>query len=265
MNLFGYIHRYKRLILALTAMFMLLGIASWLTMARQEDPSFPYRTGTIRVVFPGVSAEQIEKLITEPLEEQLAEVEELRRVKSTSRDNVAIFVVELLDRIYDTDAAWDRVRRAMEKAEQDFPKGVVEYVLEDRRMDIPAAVISIVGTADILELAHQAEILKRQLLAVNGVSRIEIEGDPEKELRIDLDSAILSQLSINRDQVVAAIQVHNQIIPGGVVRIGDHALRVDTGSDLQQKSDVESIPIRLATGQYIPLSAIAHIAFVARE
>ena len=46
MNLFGYIHRYKRLILALTAMFMLLGIASWLTMARQEDPSFPYRTGT---------------------------------------------------------------------------------------------------------------------------------------------------------------------------------------------------------------------------
>ncbi|MFP6790142.1 MAG: efflux RND transporter permease subunit [Thalassolituus sp.] len=265
MNLFGYIHRYKRLILALTAMFMLLGIASWLTMARQEDPSFPYRTGTIRVVFPGVSAEQIEKLITEPLEEQLAEVEELRRVKSTSRDNVAIFVVELLDRIYDTNAAWDRVRRAMEKAEQDFPKGVVEYVLEDRRMDIPAAVISIVGTADILELAHQAEILKRQLLAVNGVSRIEIEGDPEKELRIDLDSAILSQLSINRDQVVAAIQVHNQIIPGGVVRIGDHALRVDTGSDLQQKSDVESIPIRLATGQYIPLSAIAHIAFVARE
>ncbi|MDF1764365.1 MAG: efflux RND transporter permease subunit, partial [Oleibacter sp.] len=265
MKLFGYIHRYKRLVLALTAMFMLLGIASWLTMARQEDPSFPYRTGTIRVVFPGLSAEQIEKLITEPLEEQLAEVEEIRRVKSTSRDNVTIFVVELLDRIYDTDAAWDRVRRAMEKAEQDFPQGVTEFVLEDRRMDIPAAVISIVGTADTLELALQANRLKRQLLAVNGVSRIDIEGDPEKELRIDLDSAMMSQLSINRDQIVSAIQAHNHIIPGGVIRIGDHALRVDTSSDLQQRSDVESIPIRLATGQQIPLSAIAAVKFVPRE
>ncbi|MDF1764419.1 MAG: efflux RND transporter permease subunit, partial [Oleibacter sp.] len=83
--------------------------------------------------------------------------------------------------------------------------------------------------------------------------------------RIDLDSAMMSQLSINRDQVVSAIQAHNQIIPGGVIRIGDHALRVDTSSDLQQKADVESIPIRLAKGQQIPLSAIATVKFVPRE
>ncbi|MVF12178.1 efflux RND transporter permease subunit [Ketobacter sp. MCCC 1A13808] len=265
MKLFEIMRHYQRLAYALTGMLIMVGIASWFTMARQEDPSFPQRAGLIKVVFPGVTAGQIEKLITEPLEEQLTEVEELRSIKSTSRDDVVLVVMQLQDRIYDTDAAWDRVRRAMEKAERDFPQGVVEFSLDDQRVEIPAVVISVVGSGDIVSMAEQAEKLKKQLLHVAGVSRIEINGDPEKELRIELDNNTLNQLGINRDQVVAAIQTHNKIIPGGLIRTGNQGLRIASGSDLQHTGDIEAIPIALPNGQRIPLHALGKISIAPKE
>lgn len=265
MNLFDTLHKYQRLVFAMTVMFLVVGLASWFTMARQEDPSFPYRTGMVQVVFPGATATQIEKLITEPLEEQLAEVDEIRRMRSISRDDVVIVIVELLDRIYDTDSAWDSVRIALEQAEQDFPEGVAELTLEDKRMDIPAVVLSLTGSDDVVLLAEQAEKLKKQLLRVPGVSRIELNGDPDKELRVELDNATLNQLGINRDQIVAAIKANNQIIPGGLIRLDGHSLRIVSGSDVRQLEDLKSIPITLANGQKIPLNAVAHIHMAARE
>lgn len=265
MKLFERLHQYQRLVYAMTLMLLVVGLASWFTMARQEDPSFPYRTGIVKVVFPGATATQIEKLITEPLEEQLAEVGEIRRMRSISRDDVVIVIVELLDRIYDTDTAWDRVRIALEQAEQDFPQGVVELTLEDKRMDIPAVVLSLTGSDDAVLLAEQAEKLKKQLLRVPGVSRIEVNGDPEKELRVELDNTTLNQLGLNRDQVVAAIQANNQIIPGGLIRLDEHSLRIVSGSDIRQLDDLKSIPLTLANGQQIPLNAVAHIHMAARE
>lgn len=265
MNTFNALHKYRRLVFAMTLMFLVVGLASWFTMARQEDPSFPYRTGMVKVVFPGATATQIEKLITEPLEEQLAEVDEIRRMRSISRDDVVIVIVELLDRIYDTDTAWDRVRIALDQAQQDFPAGVVELTLEDKRMDIPAVVLSLTGSDDLVALAEQAELLKKQLLRVPGVSRIEINGDPEKELRVELNTETLNQLGINRDQVVAAIQANNHIIPGGLIRLDGHSLRVVSGSDVRQLEDLKSVPLTLANGQQIPLNAVAHIHMAPRE
>jgi multidrug efflux pump subunit AcrB len=264
-KLYDLLHRQQRLAFALTGMLVLVGLASWFTMARQEDPSFPYRAGMIKVVFPGATANQIEKLITEPLEEQLLEVEQLRRMQSISRDDVVIVVLQLTDQIYDTDAAWDRVRRAMEKAERDFPAGVVEFSLDDQRMDIPAVVISVMGSNDTILMAEQADLLKRQLLSVPGVSRIDINGDPEKELRIELDNNTLHQLGINRNHVVASIQAHNHIIPGGLIRAGEHSLRIISGSDLQQTTDIETVPIQLPNGQQVPLYALGRVTMAPRE
>ncbi|MCG8534206.1 MAG: efflux RND transporter permease subunit, partial [Pseudomonadales bacterium] len=80
MSLHGIITRYQRFVFGFAFLMVLAGLAAYNTMARQEDPSFPYRVGILQVVYPGASAEQTEKLITEPLEEELAQVEELKRI-----------------------------------------------------------------------------------------------------------------------------------------------------------------------------------------
>ena len=164
MTLYRILARYQRFVFGFAVLMTLAGLVAYGSMARQEDPSFPYRVGTLQVVFPGASADQIEKLITEPLEEEMAQVEEIKQLESVSRDNVAVLTIQLQDRIYDTDAAWDRVRRAMERAERAFPAGVTELELDDRRMDIPTVVLSVTGHDDPVVLADAADDIKRHLL-----------------------------------------------------------------------------------------------------
>ncbi len=259
MSLFDHMLHFRRFIVAFVGLSILVGIAAYGTMARQEDPSFPYRPGSIEVVYPGVSAAQIEKLIVEPLEEELLQVEEIDYFRSVSRDNVAIFTILLNDSIYDTDSAWDRVRRAMARAELAFPDGAISMELNDRRMDIPAVVLSVTGSEDPIVLEVAADQIKQRLLSVPGVSRIEIYGEPEKELIIEVDGAELNRLGINRQQVVAALQARNEIIPGGLLNVGEKFIRVNTFSDIQSVEELAIIPIRLPRGQTVPLSAVAQV------
>ena len=261
MTVFQWLIQYQRLVFALTVLTVLVGVISYGTMARQEDPSFPYRAGSLQVIYPGATAEQIEKLITVPLEEELAQVEELAKVTSTSRDNISIVSLQLADMIYDTDAAWDRVRRAMERAEREFPDGVQEMTLEDRRMEIPTVVLSITGSEDPIVLSNAAERLKRQLLSVDGVSRVEINGAPEEELYIDIDSRQLNKLGINRQQIAGLLEQRNQLIPGGLINAGGYFIRLNTESDLQRLEDIRQLPVTLPNGQRIPLEAIASIGY----
>ncbi|GAA5315511.1 MAG: efflux RND transporter permease subunit [Candidatus Pelagadaptatus aseana] len=265
MNAFELLVRYQRLVFAFALLAVLTGLVSYGTMARQEDPSFPYRVGTLQITYPGATARQIEKLITEPLEEELAQVEELEKISSVSRDNVAIVTLNLADTIYDTDAAWDRVRRAMDRAEGEFPDGVSDIVLEDRRMEIPTVILSVTGSDDPVFLADAAEELKRMLLGVAGVSRIEIVGAPEKELVVEIDSGELNRLGINRQHLMTALQQRNQLIPGGLINAGEQFIRLNTASDLQSLRDIQQLPIELDNGQRVPLSAIASVAMQPRE
>mgnify|MGYP001434416977 CR=1 FL=1 len=100
-----------RLLGMVVLMLALLGVASYLTMARQEDPSFPYRAGLITVIYPGAVAESVERLVLEPLSDELSQVSEVDFIKATARTGVALVSVMLDDNIYDTDAAWDRLDR----------------------------------------------------------------------------------------------------------------------------------------------------------
>ena len=101
---------FQRLLGMVVTMLCLLGIAAYSTMPRQEDPSFPYRAGLISINYPGASAEAVERLVLQPLSDELRQVEEVDYTQATARTGVAIFNVRLNDTIYDTDSAWDRVQ-----------------------------------------------------------------------------------------------------------------------------------------------------------
>ena len=265
MSLYRLLTRYQRFVFGFALLMSLAGLVSYSTMARQEDPSFPYRVGILKVVFPGASADQIEKLVTEPLEEELAQVEEIKQLESISRDDIAVFTIQFKDRIYDTDAAWDRVRRAMERAQREFPDGVGDMELDDRRMDIPTVVLSVTGDDNPIVLANAAEEIKHHLLTVSGVSRIEINGAPEKELVIATDETTLHQLGINRQTIVQHLQQRNVLIPGGLINNGNRFIRINTQSDVQALNDLALLPITLPNGQRVPLNALASIRIEPRQ
>jgi multidrug efflux pump subunit AcrB/outer membrane protein TolC len=251
--------KYRRLVFSVVLLLIGLGLLALNSMARQEDPSFPYRNGLITVAYPGVSPLQIEKLITEPLEEELAQVSEIKHLWTVSRDNIAIAEIELKDSVYDTDAAWDRVQEAIDLAYLEFPEGVGQVELDDRRIDIPAAVFSIVGSDDILLLDEAAVRLKSALIGLPGISKIEIEGQPEKEVIVTIDQEMVNRLGISRQSIANIIAQRNTIIPGGVVSVGDSNIRLNTQSDYASLEELRRTMLSLPSGQVVSLQSIADV------
>ncbi|HCP22281.1 MAG TPA: AcrB/AcrD/AcrF family protein, partial [Marinobacter hydrocarbonoclasticus] len=249
----------QRLLGMVVTMLCLLGIAAYSTMPRQEDPSFPYRAGMITVSYPGASAEAVERLVLQPLTDELRQVEELDWSQGTARTGVALARLKLRDRIYDTDSAWDRVRQAMERARQDFPDDVGLMELDDRLIDIPAVVLAVGGSPSVTELSEVAERLKQNLLDIPGISRIELEGDADEQITLALDDAALYRLGVPPKRILDTLARRNQTIPGGFVVVEGKRLSVLPNTEFTDIDAIRATPIELPDGSQVPLAAAAEV------
>ncbi|PHQ74993.1 MAG: acriflavin resistance protein [Marinobacter sp.] len=250
---------FQRLLGMVVTMLCLLGIAAYSTMPRQEDPSFPYRAGLISINYPGASAEAVERLVLQPLSDELRQVEEVDYTQATARTGVAIFNVRLNDTIYDTDSAWDRVRQAMDRACLDFPDDVGQMVLDDRLIDIPAIILAVSGAGSVTELSDVAERLKQNLADISGVSRIELEGDADEQITLALDDAAMYRLGISPARVLDTLARRNQTTPGGFVVADGRRLSVLPNSEFTSMDAIRATPIELPDGSQVPLAAAAEV------
>ncbi|MFO7703776.1 MAG: efflux RND transporter permease subunit [Halopseudomonas sp.] len=248
-----------RLIGLVVVMLCLLGIAAYLTMARQEDPSFPYRAGLVTVIYPGATAEAVERLVLEPLSDELSQVEELEYFTATARTGVVLINLSLDDAIYATDSAWDRVRQALARAELEFPDGVAQISLDDRLIDIPAVVLAVRGDASLVQLGLEAERLKRALADLPGLSRIELEGKADEQVTIALRDAQMSRLGISPAYLAGILAQRNQVIPGGFIVSGDQRMGLLPNSEFVSIDALRATQIPLPEGGEIPLEALAEI------
>ena len=255
----GRLLNYQRLLGMVVTMLCLLGIAAYSTMPRQEDPSFPYRAGTVTVNYPGATADAVERLVLNPLADELRQVEEVDFTQATARTGVAIVQVRLNDTIYDTDSAWDRVRQAMDRARRDFPGDVGEMSLDDRIIDIPAIVLAVGGSSSVTELSKVAERLKRNLANIPGVSRIELEGDADEQITLALDDAAMFRLGISPARVLDTLSQRNQTIPGGFVVVDGRRMSVLPNSEFADIDAIRATPIELPDGSQVPLAAAAEV------
>jgi len=257
MNVLGLLR--PRLIGLVVVMLCLLGIASYLSMARQEDPSFPQRAGLVTVIYPGATAEAVERLVLEPLSDELSQVEELQYFNATARTGVALISLSLEDEIYATDAAWDRVRQAMARAEMEFPQGVAQISLDDRMIDIPAVILAVRGDASLIHLGLEAERLKRAMVDIAGVSRIELDGKADEQVTIALRDAQMSRLGISPSYLAGILAQRNQVIPGGFIVSGGKRMGLLPNSEFISIDALRATQIPLPEGGYIPLEAISDI------
>ena len=249
----------QKLVLSLVAIFSLAGLLAFFSMNRQEDPAFPYRAGQVITLFPGADPERVERLVIEPLEEQLAQVAEIDLIESVARQGVAVTDVRLHQTIYDTASAWDRVRVAMNAATADFPGGVGAPRLNDRVIGSSTIVYALTGDADPLALADAADRLKKRLLSVSDLQDIEIFGDPGEQITVAIDDAVIARTGLSPQAIVSNLQSSNRIISGGSVRLSGASVNLKPATDYRSLDEIRATPIALPTGRTIPLGSIAHV------
>ncbi|SDR44167.1 Multidrug efflux pump subunit AcrB [Rhizobiales bacterium GAS113] len=260
-NLSEWAIRHRSLVTYLMLVIVLAGIGSYLRLGRSEDPDFTVKTMVVQVAWPGATVGDTLEQITDRLERKLQETPSLDYVKSFTTAGKATIFVNLKD---STSAAqvpdiWYQVRKKIGDIRSSLPQGIVGPGFNDEFGDTYGIVYGF--TADGFthrELRDYVEDLRKQLLELPDISKIDVLGAQDERVYVEFSSEQLAGLGIDRSALIAALEAQNAVTPAGVVQTGDEKILVRVSGAFQSEQDLLSVNF-VANGRIIRLGDIARI------
>ena len=254
----------SRLSVGLALMLSIVGVATWLSMPRQEDPTMKARFGLVIAPYPGANPLDVERLVALPLEEELSELSDIERVQVTIRTGIAIVNIRFRSSVMDTQRAWEKVRRAIQAAHREMPKSAILPTINQKLNETEAVVVALRGPNDVLVLAEYADKLKSKMMAMNDVSRVEITGDAGEQISISIRESVATKLGLSHVEILQALTSRNLSSPGGIINIGERRIELKPNSEFRTLEEIRRTPIFLRSpgqpsGAMIPLEDIAEV------
>ncbi len=246
---------------------LVLGYIGYSSMGVDMLPEIEYPTISVVTTYPGASAEEIENLVTKPLEDALAVVGGLDTLSSSSRENVS----EVTARFglgTDVKYAETKVRDAVNKAKWRMPDGADEpSVMRFSGAEwIPVLALSLRGDADLAALREMVDdLIKPELEKVQGVGRVQLWGGRERAVMITVKKAALNARYISFGQIVEAVNKENINIPSGEIRETRGVIDIRVTGRFESLSEIENIPIKTFTGRTVRLKDLASVKFALKE
>ena len=241
-------------------LLVVLGIVSFFTMPRSEDPQFDFSAAVIKVVNPGTTPLDMEKLVVDPIEEVINELEDLNNVKTNVEDGLAVIRAEFL---YGTDPEekFDDVVSAVSRIRDTLPGSIVALEIDKiSPADVSILQMALVtDQADYLSLKRHAEAIEQKLERVAGVKRVDVEALPDLEVQIRVDQRQVNALGISLDEIFTAVKNSAQNLPGGHASGGDRRFTVRTSGDYQSLEQIRDTVIRGSQGKFIYLRDVAKV------
>ena len=264
--------RNPRLLLLTVAVIVVGGLSSYAVLPRAEDPTLARRNATVLTRYPGASAERVEALVTEKLEDELQEVEEIKTIESISRFGISVITIELLEHIPPAalDAVWSRIRDQISEAEVELPPGAVKPELERVTIHAYTLVLALQWIQDddpqFSILRRVAEDLEDELRGVAGMAEVDLYGDPDEEIRVAVEAEDLAALGLTVDDVAAAIRRADAKVPAGQLNHAKTDLLVEVAGEIDSLQRVLEIPIRQGTdGRLVRVGDVADVTKTVTE
>lgn len=252
--------RNHQLTWLVSAIFILLGLVSYFTMPRAEDPQLDFPMSNIIVVNPGTTPSDMETLIVDPLEEVLNELEDVQEIKANIEDGLAKIHIEFLYGS-DADEKYDDVQSAVAGIRDQLPSGIVKLEINKispNEVGILQLAMSS-DSGDFSQLRQISELLENRIEQVAGVKRVDIDAQAKLEVQILLQPAKLHALGLSLEQVQQAINSASLNIPGGHVHAGNRRFSVLTSGDFESLEEIKRTVISSVNGKPIYLRNIATV------
>jgi multidrug efflux pump len=274
-------YRNPRITVLFVALILVAGLSSYQLLPRMEDPLLVPRFAMIQTVYPGAGAERVESLVTDPIEDELQEVDEIKEVRSVSKVGISSVTVELRDEIGETeaDAVWSRIRDKIDDAVDQFPPGVLEPEFEELDVKAYATIValqwqqvqstpdgvSIESPPNYAVLRRLAEELGDQLEAVPGTEEVDLYGDPDEEITVEVNVEELTSRGLTVGAIAEQIAASDSKAAAGQFR-GDSSLLIEVDGELDTLDRIRRIPIQYsADGRFALLADLARINRNVRE
>ncbi|RMG82305.1 MAG: efflux RND transporter permease subunit [Bacteroidetes bacterium] len=262
MNIPAFSIKNYQLTLMVFVALLILGISSFLTMPRSEDPPMNVPHIIVTAIFPGANPLDMESQVADPIEEAVSELEDIKEIKTTIRDGVAVISVEF-EYGFDSDEKETEVQRQINNIKDDLPDNL--YDLNVRK--VTTSNVKIFQTALISEsapfhtLKSEAERLKKRIENLKGVRKITIEAYPEEEVRIALDPVKMSAMGISLEDIERAIQSSNANIPGGAIKMSNKLFNIKTSGMYEDLREIENTVVGAWQGNLVYLKNVASVFF----
>ncbi|HYH81515.1 MAG TPA: efflux RND transporter permease subunit [Longimicrobium sp.] len=244
----------------LFGMLAAMGVNSFVSIPRTEDPVFPIAIFPVVAVYPGASPADVEQLVVDPLEERLSTLDDVKSLQTRIEDGVSVTRVEF-EASVDAERTYEEVLREVNSLRPELPAEVRS--LEVRRSnsaDVNIAQVALVSeSAPYRDLERQAERLRDRLRTVPGVRESEVHGAPAREVRVSLDLGRAAQLGVTPGMVLAAIGSENASIPGGSVDAGTRRFNVKTSGAYDSVEEVAATVVTARNGAAVYLRDVADV------
>ncbi len=254
----------RRLIILTLLLAVASGVSSLMVLPRMEDPIMTPRAATIVTVYPGADAERVEALVTEKIEDQLLDVPEIKKMRSQSQAGSSFLTVELRDDVYDVAPIWSEIRGKLEDSISELPPGASRPKFEE--LDIAAyawigAVVwrreEPVASGVLRRLARE---LKDEFFAVEGTKSVDLYGDPNEEIVVDVDADRAAAVGLSAEAIADQLSQRDVKSSAGVLH-GEYAETfVQLENEFENVQDVLNATIQSdAAGQTLKLSDLANV------
>ena len=246
----------------LMAVMLLAGVWGLSRLNVQFFPNFEVEVVTVRTLWSGANAEDVERSLTLPLEHALRNLDGLDKMTSTSSQGVSLISLEFPEGT-DMGAAANRVEQEV-KGVRNLPTDAEDPEVVHVQRYEPIARLLIQGPADRAELRHLVRRVERELLD-RGIAKVDIQGLPDEEMAIQVPQAAQESLGLSLDKIAQRVKHFSQDAPAGTVGRDDVGRELRTISQGRSEDDFEQLPlVAEQDGQLVRLGDVARVERRAR-
>lgn len=248
MNPASFALRKRTAMMVMTIILIGAGFIAYQKIGRLENPDFTIKTALITTTYQGASPAEVEQEITDPLEEAIQAMSQLKEVRSTSQEGLSIIYVDIKStyKTKELPQIWDELRKKINDAQSKLPPGAGHSQVHDDFGDVYGVFFALTGEKySKADLKKYARKLKTQLLSCDDVAKIDFWGLQQEVIYVEFKRSVLSKLGISPLMIANTIQTQNSVIPSGKVKIDDSYIRITPSGNL---SSVEVIKNLYITG-----------------
>jgi multidrug efflux pump subunit AcrB len=262
MNIAEFSISKKVITYTLTVVALYVGYLSFNSLPRLEDPEFAIKQALVITNYPGASAYEVEKEVTEVIEKAAQQMGQLKFVESWSERGLSKVKVWIKDEYQKTELpqVWDELRRKIQDAEKNLPPGTAPPIINDDFGDVYGVYLALHGEGySYAELKKIAELLRRELLTVQDVKKVVLSGIQKETIYVEMSKTKMASLDITEQEIFDALRSKNLPVDAGKFKVGDEYLAINPTGEYKSEKQFGDLLISSKEGKLIYLKDVASI------
>ena len=261
-NLSAWALAHRQMVLFLIVVLMGAGVLSYLNLGRAEDPDFTFKVMVVRTLWPGATAQEVEREVTERIEKKLQETPWVDTLRSASKPGDSMVFVLLKDYTPKPEVpeAWRQVRKKLDDIRHTLPEGVQGPFPDDEFGDVQINIFALTGDGfDLAALRRYADRVALDLKRVPDVRRVELFGVQDEKIYIEIAPHRLANLGITPGQIGEALKRQNMVSPSGFVDTATDRVQLRVSGGFDSVERVRNADL-LVNGRHFRLGDIAGVS-----